>query len=393
MERRKTMKRLLLSATLCALFIFTSSGVASGADPPTDPGGLFLVDIDGERVVLQFFGSEHAWQYLPDTDPRWYPGLAPHPFEFKIWYPDLSDTFDMDLDQQLAWIEDLDYAGVDDWRIGYFWDAVPLKASIFQGMNPGMNNRFNWNSDVYFMHTSEVSWGPQTLYQTHGRTGNEWGDPATGGNGAIIEAGGGFPDPEWPPGDGMYTTTGVPVPGAPPNSYYTLLPTHGQDHYWQMGPTFHMYDDDINCSPDWLPYAIQMGNVPMGAWTVSESIPELWPPNHKFHEITISAAINPAGDLPAGTLVPVEIVGVYQDEEVDSEGSGNTAPDAIVDCTDEAAVVQVRAERDGEGNGRVYHIQFTYGEGTHTFYVGVPNNQGKNTVLVDDGALYDSTVE
>jgi hypothetical protein len=51
----------------------------------------------------------------------------------------------------------------------------------------------------------------------------------------------------------------------------------------------------------------------------------------------------------------------------------------------------VRAERDGEGNGRVYHINFTaedgYG-GAGEALITVPINQSDATA-VDDGALYD----
>lgn len=54
----------------------------------------------------------------------------------------------------------------------------------------------------------------------------------------------------------------------------------------------------------------------------------------------------------------------------------------------------LRAERSGNGNGRVYRISFTArdsdgGACTGSVTVGVPHNH-KGTV-VDDGHLYDST--
>jgi hypothetical protein len=54
----------------------------------------------------------------------------------------------------------------------------------------------------------------------------------------------------------------------------------------------------------------------------------------------------------------------------------------------------VRAERDGGGNGRVYHIDFTATDGhggtcSGAVLVGVP--QSESDSAVDDGPLFDST--
>ncbi|MHC4792248.1 MAG: hypothetical protein ACYS8Y_12605, partial [Planctomycetota bacterium] len=327
---------------------------------------------------------------------------------FKIWYPYLSDTFDMVLSEQLEWIEDLEYAGIQNWRIAYFWDAIPLKCSLFENslVLGGINNVSGFDTSAYFPYTSEGQ-HPATgapIYNTHGRTGDEDGLVT----GAIINARGmifaGLPQSP------HYMAFGTPVPGR--TQHYTLprgtylngeiRGSEAQDHWICLDASTGscIYNDDLNYTPEDLPYAIQGGNNPCGAWTLSETMPQLWPPNHKFHSITISdvnhtVGINPySGEVGiVGVLIPVEIVSVMQDEQVINEGSGNTAPDAIIDETETAAVVQVRAERDGSGNGRVYHIYF-YGEGNvdlHTLTIGVPNNQGKKTILVDDGPLYDST--
>jgi len=58
---------------------------------------------------------------------------------------------------------------------------------------------------------------------------------------------------------------------------------------------------------------------------------------------------------------------------------------------------QVRAERSGHEDGRVYHIHFhsTDGRGgscTGTVNVCVPHDQGQGNECVDQGPLYDSTV-
>jgi len=121
------------------------------------------------------------------------------------------------------------------------------------------------------------------------------------------------------------------------------------------------------------------------------SVATLWPPNHKFVPITITGVTDPDGDP-----VTITIDSIFQDEPVDAEGSGNTAPDGKGVGTDTA---EVRAERSGTkkvpGNGRVYHIGFTADDGkggtcSGTVKVCVPHDQADDE-CVDDGPLYDST--
>jgi hypothetical protein len=61
-----------------------------------------------------------------------------------------------------------------------------------------------------------------------------------------------------------------------------------------------------------------------------------------------------------------------------------------------ASTAEVRPERAGSGNGRVYHITFTADDGhggtcSSEVLVGVPKSQGKKGGPVDDGPLFDST--
>ncbi len=128
-------------------------------------------------------------------------------------------------------------------------------------------------------------------------------------------------------------------------------------------------------------------NQPPDCTTAVASKTSLWPPNHKFVSIQVLGVTDPDGD-------PVEITidSIFQDEAVNAPGSGNTAPDGKGVGTDEA---QVRAERAGGGNGRVYHIGFTADDGqggvcSGEVLVSVPHN--KKSTAVDDGALFDSTV-
>lgn len=114
----------------------------------------------------------------------------------------------------------------------------------------------------------------------------------------------------------------------------------------------------------------------------------LWPPNHQLVPISVLDVTDPSG----GT-VTITLTGVSQDEPVNGTGDGDTSPDATGVGTSNAAV---RAERAGNGDGRVYHISFSAtstsgGSCTGTVTVGVPKSQGKKDGPVDGGALYDST--
>jgi hypothetical protein len=384
------MKKIFVFVLITVFLVFTSTAIADDFSVPEDPGGLFLVDIDGDRVVLQFYGSEQAWQYVSPDTPGWHQGLAPHPFDHKIWYPHLEDSQGMDLDEQLAWIDALEYAGIDKWRIGTFWDTIPLKASIFGGIPDltGPNPAFGYDTTAYFPITGFTATGPGL---TFARTGNEpcGDDPFC--DGAVIEVGPafGFHWENYPvdglqvvPGDGM---TGLEVweeESGPvePNGryiaanftaeelamfpeildtayynteYYALPRSHAQDHWAIMGPMC-MYDKDINSTADYLPYGSMVGQQPMGAWTVTEKWPVLG--KDAVHTVTIHGVVNPfEGGLPAGTLVPVEILMVQKNKK---------APAPVIDY--DGATITF-GPSDYKTN--VYHIQFEYEGVVHVFKV------------------------
>jgi hypothetical protein len=94
---------------------------------------------------------------------------------------------------------------------------------------------------------------------------------------------------------------------------------------------------------------------------------------------------------PEGDDFIITINSIFQDEPVNADDDGNTEPDGQGIGT---SIAEVRAERDGLGNGRVYHIRFTADDGFGTcsgvVQVFVPLSQGEGPA-VDDGPLYDST--
>jgi hypothetical protein len=108
----------------------------------------------------------------------------------------------------------------------------------------------------------------------------------------------------------------------------------------------------------------------------------LWPANHKLTRVTLLNVSDPDGDAPALT-----ITGIFQDEPV-----GNK-PDAVI----RGASADVRAERAGQGNGRVYHLFFSAADAQGASCSGeivlgvVPHDQSGNLEPLDEGPLYDST--
>jgi len=119
---------------------------------------------------------------------------------------------------------------------------------------------------------------------------------------------------------------------------------------------------------------------------------ELWPPNHKEHDVDLAALIDA---LPHSNLsATIAITSITQDEPLDAGGGGPGAADCDGDGVG-SSVATIRAERMGNGNGRVYVVGFTatgpFGQTcAGTVLVTVPHSQ-KGQAAVDDGQLYDST--
>jgi hypothetical protein len=95
---------------------------------------------------------------------------------------------------------------------------------------------------------------------------------------------------------------------------------------------------------------------------------------------------------PEDDGVQITILDVTQDEPVEGLGDGDTSPDAVI----QGNTVLIRAERAGDGNGRVYTIQFLADDGvggvcTGSVKVCVPHS--KKDECTDDGQSYSSLSE
>ena len=139
--------------------------------------------------------------------------------------------------------------------------------------------------------------------------------------------------------------------------------------------------DDPDCQPP--------PNQPPDCTTAASDPDLLWPPNHKFRPVSILGVTDPDGDP-----VTLAVTSIMQDEPLNGLGDGNT-------CSDGAGVgevvARVRAERSGQGDGRVYHISFTADDGNGGVCAGevsvcVPHDRSaRRRVCGDQGPLYDST--
>jgi CSLREA domain-containing protein len=128
-------------------------------------------------------------------------------------------------------------------------------------------------------------------------------------------------------------------------------------------------------------------NTPPDCSSAISSLGPLWPPNNEFYPVNVLGVTDADGD-------PITIVidAIFQDEPVGTDGN---SPDGRGVGTDTA---EVRSERDGNGNGRVYHVFFTATDGRGGSCTGVvrvpvvPHDQGDDLTPYDEGPLYDSTL-
>jgi hypothetical protein len=119
----------------------------------------------------------------------------------------------------------------------------------------------------------------------------------------------------------------------------------------------------------------------------------LWPANHKYQTVTVNDFVLSASDACDSTVnrSKVYIVKITSDEIENGNGDGNTSDDIVIAPGCKSA--QLRAEREGGGDGRVYTITFKVVDAagnfvTATATVTVPKSQGGNGGAVNSGVHY-----
>jgi hypothetical protein len=117
----------------------------------------------------------------------------------------------------------------------------------------------------------------------------------------------------------------------------------------------------------------------------------LWPPNHQYESIAVTDFVASASDNcdPSVNINSVYILKITSDEPENGGGDGNTLNDIVIGASCKTA--QLRSERNGGGDGRVYSITFkvqdSFGNfSTATTQVTVRKNP--NTPAVDSGTQY-----
>jgi len=128
---------------------------------------------------------------------------------------------------------------------------------------------------------------------------------------------------------------------------------------------------DFDPSNNLATVAISAVNPPpvISGLGVDQSV--LWPPNHKMRDIAVSYEVTDNCGIPALDL------DVNSNEPVNGTGDGNTDPDWVVL---DAHNAELRSEREGYGDGRVYSLTVTAtdsggGSASEQIEVTVPKNQ------------------
>jgi cysteine-rich repeat protein len=129
----------------------------------------------------------------------------------------------------------------------------------------------------------------------------------------------------------------------------------------------------------------EIENEPPVCDTAAAAPDLLWPPNHHLHRIAIAGVTDPDGDP-----IAIEVLEIFQDEPVDDSGDGTTEPDAVGIGGD---APELRAERSGGGDGRVYHVRFRAVDSydaacSGSVRVCVPHDRKRGGICVDQGPIF-----
>jgi Bacterial Ig domain/Calx-beta domain len=117
----------------------------------------------------------------------------------------------------------------------------------------------------------------------------------------------------------------------------------------------------------------------------------LWPPNHNYQTVAVTNFVASASDNcdASVNINSVYITKITSDEAEDGAGDGNTLNDIVIAPSCKTA--QLRAERSGSGDGRVYTITFKVVDSSGNFTTAtakVTVRTSPGSPAVDSGVAY-----
>lgn len=124
--------------------------------------------------------------------------------------------------------------------------------------------------------------------------------------------------------------------------------------------------------------------------TTTGDVPSLWPPNHGYRAFALGDCITSIVDNCGGALdvaTAAHIVRVESDEGESATGTGSTCEDAVITSPTTA---DLRAERAGNGDGRVYTVHFEAVDGAGRATPGTCRVQVAKSASPADAVATDS---
>ena len=147
----------------------------------------------------------------------------------------------------------------------------------------------------------------------------------------------------------------------------------------------------LSSAPSTVDITVLNLNDPPRCDLAAPSVGSLWPPDGRMETVSIKGVTD---DGASGLPLTVRITGVLQDEPATGLTPADPGPDAVIVSGGTSDTVQLRRERSGKGNGRVYTIGFRAHDGLAScsgkVRVEVPHSRN-GTPAVDDGPTYKST--
>ncbi|MDO1449434.1 DUF5011 domain-containing protein [Rhodocytophaga aerolata] len=161
--------------------------------------------------------------------------------------------------------------------------------------------------------------------------------------------------------------------------------------------TYNATDDSGNAAVE-VVRTVKVVDTTPPVVTVLSAPTTLWSPNHKYFTLSLSNLTILVEDQCDTELSQNDVVitAATSDEQEDAKGGGDGATTQDIVISNNCRSVNLRAERKGGGNGRVYTIVLKVADasgnvGTTTYQVHVPHDKASGPLAVKDATQYSVT--